>query len=1315
MANYSKAFNFRGGFQVDTDVLLVRGQNVGIGSTVPQERLDVDGTIFTRGLRIEADEVRGDITTIDKANVGVLSVTEDLYVGVADTAQNQNFFPFIRPAVRITTGIITSADPAIGVVTYYGDGGSLLNLPTSQWLDVDPGIGFTSVYAQGNVGVGTTMPVHTFQVGGSPFPREFVGMNVGFQTGIGMEKGNIYASGIVSTRGEFSGIGSLITNIDARNLGLGTIPVERYGPLIVTDTVIASSFIGTATTAIGVRTDSFLDFDRGRANELEAVSRFISSEGKFQMGNVSYFDPVADAGDIDIVKTSQTTVYALSEDNSSRIFVGKERNSGTQRRFGGFRFGGDPQDPDSQENDLDIVNYDVGNINLYLHSGSGNIQSTIGEFRFIYGKTDRILTTINKNGRLRVNVNSNPNEASLDVVGFSTLRGDTYVGSDFYLAGDGKTQGDFEIGGRLILNDATLAGATFTQDVIVGQDPKLGVGDGVGLGTTGSVIASKSLIVWGVGAPAVEASSTGDISIIGSLAAQNSVISNIVDTNTIELDTAMVGPNNYALDANGMTVDDASVGSLRAVGGTISLRSPIEYYTLGITSTTITVDNINVADSISGNFDITANNITILQDVTVSSDIFTQNLFATGITSTSTLRGDNSSIGIADASSLNVTGEINTDTFIANGAIVNGDVDTDGLNTINASIGNVSNTTAFLSGIDVTGIIDSDTVNSTDGTFTSLNITDLNVNNVTSNPSFSGNVNVTGTLNVATVTATDLTATDATIQTASISTVDSDVTFTGNVGVAGTIIGGDLQTNGVTVNNVTTNTLGVNSITTNVDILGDITARQSIFATGQVGASTVTTSDLFATDAEISRINGDISFTANVTVPGNITATSIAGTSITAENLSAGQVTITNVTNNPTFDDGLTSSNTITTSDLIAAQGSITLATIQNLGVSSVTNQPTFTNGAVFEAFTNIATASVGFLTASTIQTQNLNVSTITTPNIGFSSMTGDNVTLNDTLSTFDLSSSGTANLNNLTISGAVNGTATFLDDIAADSASVDTITANTADIGTVNADNLEVANSVTSLPVDALSASSADVNNLVVQTGVATVLTVSDLVVTGTISGNYTQSVPPIYNNLTVTDLTSTNITVTGTATIDTLTATNISGSPSADSMTFSGSLNAASATITNLGATAGTIDNITSSGTASLTTLDVSGDVSMQGAVSITDLTIADLTATAADFTTATIDTVQGDVSFTGIGTGTSTLTVNGEVDAITLTGSTVRADTIEGTSPGAFYYPATGVRFHPGFTQGGNLYFRIEDGDGNFVGFASIEILNTPTDSF
>ena len=56
MANYSKAFNFRGGFQVDTDVLVVRGEKVGIGSTIPQQVLDVNGIIKARGLEVDSTE-----------------------------------------------------------------------------------------------------------------------------------------------------------------------------------------------------------------------------------------------------------------------------------------------------------------------------------------------------------------------------------------------------------------------------------------------------------------------------------------------------------------------------------------------------------------------------------------------------------------------------------------------------------------------------------------------------------------------------------------------------------------------------------------------------------------------------------------------------------------------------------------------------------------------------------------------------------------------------------------------------------------------------------------------------------------------------------------------------------------------------------------------------------------------------------------------------------------------------------------------------------------------------------------------------------
>ena len=108
MANYNKAFNFRGGFQVDTDVLIVRGQNVGIGSTIPDQRLVVDGTIQANGLDVLSTEP----VSLSRAKAGILTVTEYLNVGVPTLTPNAFVFPFGEPQVQIRTGIITSANPA---------------------------------------------------------------------------------------------------------------------------------------------------------------------------------------------------------------------------------------------------------------------------------------------------------------------------------------------------------------------------------------------------------------------------------------------------------------------------------------------------------------------------------------------------------------------------------------------------------------------------------------------------------------------------------------------------------------------------------------------------------------------------------------------------------------------------------------------------------------------------------------------------------------------------------------------------------------------------------------------------------------------------------------------------------------------------------------------------------------------------------------------------------------------------------------------------------------------------------------------------
>ena len=45
MPNIRKSFSFRDGVQVDDDDFIVRGNLVGIGTTIPAEKLDVRGNI----------------------------------------------------------------------------------------------------------------------------------------------------------------------------------------------------------------------------------------------------------------------------------------------------------------------------------------------------------------------------------------------------------------------------------------------------------------------------------------------------------------------------------------------------------------------------------------------------------------------------------------------------------------------------------------------------------------------------------------------------------------------------------------------------------------------------------------------------------------------------------------------------------------------------------------------------------------------------------------------------------------------------------------------------------------------------------------------------------------------------------------------------------------------------------------------------------------------------------------------------------------------------------------------------------------------
>ena len=207
MANIKKSFNFRNGVQVDDDNLKVSTTGlVGIGTTVPTEALDVRGNLVVSG-----------VSSATTAQAGVLTVT------------TLNPTEIIGAGVSIKSGIITASS---GIVTFYGDGINLLNLPTSQWVDTIIGAGVSSIYnTGGNVGIATTAALFTLQVGND--------VNSG-QKGVGISSfGDIKASGIATATGF---VGALTGNVTGNLTGVAASTTQ----LETARTIGGVSFDGTS-------------------------------------------------------------------------------------------------------------------------------------------------------------------------------------------------------------------------------------------------------------------------------------------------------------------------------------------------------------------------------------------------------------------------------------------------------------------------------------------------------------------------------------------------------------------------------------------------------------------------------------------------------------------------------------------------------------------------------------------------------------------------------------------------------------------------------------------------------------------------------------------------------------------------------------------------------------------------------------------------------------------------------------------------------------------------------------------------------------
>jgi len=430
MASIRKSFSFRNGVQVDEDNFIVNANGlVGIGTSIPGEALDVRGTAKVVGL----------VTASDVFVSGVATITE-IQVGSAITIGN--------------SGVITAT-------SFFGDGATLSNLPTSQWKDVDVGLGYTSIHAVGNVGIATTDPRISFQVGGTP--------GVAGKRGVGINSiGNIQATGIVTATsfvGALSGnvvgnvtgavtgnvTGNITGNVDGNInstgistfsqlsvtglVNVGTSATFTSGGLDVTGVTSSTSFVGPVTGNVtgnltgnvtGNVTGSITgDINSGVTTASTAVN--VGTGGTalaaLNTGRVGIGSAIPKS-DLTIRKASDASLEIVGESGLTKVSLGKSDTDGNESAL--IRYG----NPDGS---LNFVNYNPGSVNTFIHAGSSTGIQT-GRFSWIYGQSNAELLSLTHEGKVGVG-KTNP-DFNLEVVGTSTITSNLGVGGNVDVAGD---------------------------------------------------------------------------------------------------------------------------------------------------------------------------------------------------------------------------------------------------------------------------------------------------------------------------------------------------------------------------------------------------------------------------------------------------------------------------------------------------------------------------------------------------------------------------------------------------------------------------------------------------------------------------------------------------------------------------------------------------------------------------------------------------------------------------------------------------------------------------------------------------------------
>ena len=136
MADIRKTFNFRDGVQVDDEVLVVRGNRVGLGTTSPDQLLDVRGNANITGVTSTVNFNVTGVGTFNQIKVGagiILDATSGVMTATTFKEMGHHFLTYLHHNGQMLTRVVESHQFIMTEAWVWG----LLTQPIlSKWVEI---------------------------------------------------------------------------------------------------------------------------------------------------------------------------------------------------------------------------------------------------------------------------------------------------------------------------------------------------------------------------------------------------------------------------------------------------------------------------------------------------------------------------------------------------------------------------------------------------------------------------------------------------------------------------------------------------------------------------------------------------------------------------------------------------------------------------------------------------------------------------------------------------------------------------------------------------------------------------------------------------------------------------------------------------------------------------------------------------------------------------------------------------------------------------------------------------------------------------